>query len=301
MLPNIAVVGNGYWGKNLVRNFHSLGVLKCVCDTRPEALGEAHTLFRVDTCSSLEALVCDPDIQGVAIAAPAVQHYQIAKEFLLAGKDVYVEKPLALRVEEGRELVEIAESQHRILMVGHILQYHPAILKLKELISSGELGRIQYIYSSRLNWGKLRTEENILWSFAPHDISAILFLLDEMPTSVTATGGAYINPQIFDTTLTACEFDSGAKAHIFVSWLHPFKEQKLVIVGTNKTAVFDDVEKERKLTLNSHHIDWLNRHPVARRDEGVVVPLAADEPLRMECEHFIESMVTRKTARTDHR
>src|SRR6185437_13661807 len=192
-------------------------------------------------------------------------------------------------------------KEHRILMVGHILQYHPAIVKLKELIGSGELGRIQYIYSSRLNWGKLRTEENILWSFAPHDISAILFLLDEMPTSVTATGGAYINPQIFDTTLTACEFDSGAKAHIFVSWLHPFKEQKLVIVGTNKTAVFDDVEKERKLTLNSHHIDWLNRHPVARRDEGVVVPLTADEPLRMECEHFIESMVTRRAARTDGR
>src|ERR1700760_88610 len=243
MLPNIAVIGNRYWGKNLVRNFHSLGVLKCVCDTRSEALCEAHELFGVDTCSSLEALVGDPDIQGIAIAAPAIQHYQIAKDFLLAGKDVYVEKPLALRVEEGRELVEIAESQQRILMVGHILQYHPAILKLKELIGNGELGRIQYIYSSRLNWGKLRTEENILWSFAPHDISAILYLLDEMPVSVTATGGSYINPQIYDTTLAACEFQSGVKAHIFVSWLHPFKEQKMVIIGGNKTAVFDDVEK----------------------------------------------------------
>ena len=301
MLPNIAVIGNGYWGKNLVRNFHALGVLKYVCDTRSEALGEAHALFGVNTCSSLEALVDDPDIKGVAIAAPAVQHYQIAKEFLLAGKDVYVEKPLALRVEEGLELVKLAEAQRRILMVGHILQYHPAILKLKELIGSGELGRIQYIYSSRLNWGKLRTEENILWSFAPHDISAILFLLDETPTSVTATGGAYINPQIFDTTLTACEFESGVKAHIFVSWLHPFKEQKLVIVGTNKTAVFDDVEKERKLSLYSHRIDWVNRHPVARRDEGQVVPLPPDEPLRKECEHFIESIVTRRTARTDGR
>ena len=245
--------------------------------------------------------VRDPDIHGVAIAAPAVQHYQIAKKFLLAGKDVYVEKPLALRVEEGQELVELAESQRRILMVGHILQYHPAILKLKELIGSGELGRIQYIYSSRLNWGKLRTEENILWSFAPHDISAILFLLDETPISVTATGGAYINPQIFDTTLTACEFESGVKVHIFVSWLHPFKEQKLVIVGTNKTVVFDDVEKERKLSLYSHRIDWVNRHPVARRDEGQVVPLPPDEPLRKECEHFIESIVTRRTARTDGR
>jgi UDP-2-acetamido-3-amino-2,3-dideoxy-glucuronate N-acetyltransferase len=301
MLPNIAVIGNGYWGKNLVRNFHALGVLKYVCDTRSEALGEAHALFGVNTCSSLEELVRDPDIQGVAIAAPAVQHYQIAKDSLLAGKDVYVEKPLALRVEEGQELVELAASERRILMVGHILQYHPAILKLKELIGSGELGRIQYIYSSRLNWGKLRTEENILWSFAPHDISAILFLLDETPKSVTATGGAYINPQIFDTTLTACEFESGVKAHIFVSWLHPFKEQKLIIVGTDRTAVFDDVEKERKLSLYSHRIDWLNRHPVARRNEGQVVPLPPDEPLRKECEHFIESIVTRRTARTDGR
>ena len=161
---------------------------------------------------------------------------------------MYVEKPLALRVEEGQELVEIAQERHRILMVGHILQYHPAILKLKELIGSGELGRIQYIYSSRLNWGKLRSEENILWSFAPHDISAILYLLDEVPVSVTATGGSYINPQIYDTTLTACEFQSGVKAHIFVSWLHPFKEQRMVIVGGKKTAVFDDVEKERKLS-----------------------------------------------------
>jgi UDP-2-acetamido-3-amino-2,3-dideoxy-glucuronate N-acetyltransferase len=301
MLPNIAVIGNGYWGKNLVRNFHGLGVLKCVCDTRFEALSEAHTLFAVKTCSSLEVLVRDPDIQGVAIAAPAVQHYQIAKECLLAGKDVYVEKPLALRVEEGGELVDIAESHQRILMVGHILQYHPAILKLKELVDAGELGRIEYIYSSRLNWGKLRTEENILWSFAPHDISAILYLLGETPSGVTATGGAYISPHIFDTTLTALEFESGAKAHIFVSWLHPFKEQKLVIVGTGKTAVFDDVEKERKLSLYSHRIDWLNRQPIARRNEGQVVPLPQDEPLRMECEHFIESMVTRRMPRTHGR
>src|SRR6185312_6839940 len=245
MLPQIAVIGNGYWGKNLVRNFHALGVLKCVCDSRTGALQEAHAQFGVDTCSSITILLNDPEIKGVAIAAPAVQHYELAKECLLAGKDVYVEKPLALQVEQGQELVEIAEKEHRILMVGHILQYHPAIVKLKELIDAGELGRIQYIYSSRLNWGKLRTEENILWSFAPHDISAILYLLDEAPVAITATGGAYINPQIYDTTLTACEFQSGVKAHIFVSWLHPFKEQKMVIVAGNKTAVFDDVEKER--------------------------------------------------------
>ena len=299
MLPNIAVIGNGYWGKNLVRNFHALGVLGCVCDTDLNALQQAQAQFQARICASVDQLIRDPEIQGVAIAAPAVQHYRLAKECMLAGKDVYVEKPLALRLEEGQELLEIAKSRGRILMVGHILQYHPAILKLKELISGGELGRIQYIYSSRLNWGKLRTEENILWSFAPHDISAILYLLDEQPSSVSATGGAYINPQIFDTTLTACEFSSGVKAHIFVSWLHPFKEQKLVIVGNAKTAVFDDVEKERKLTLYSHRIAWLNRHPVACREEGQVVPLPPDEPLRKECEHFIECMVTRSSPRTD--
>jgi UDP-2-acetamido-3-amino-2,3-dideoxy-glucuronate N-acetyltransferase len=301
MLPNIAVIGNGYWGKNLVRNFHALGVLKCVCDSRAEALQEANANFGVDTCCSLESIVNNPEVDGVAIAAPAVQHYEIAKACLLAGKDVYVEKPLALRVEQGEELVEIAEKARRILMVGHILQYHPAILKLKELIGSGELGRIQYIYSSRLNWGKLRTEENILWSFAPHDISAILYLLDELPVSVTATGGTYINPPIYDTTLTACDFLSGVKAHIFVSWLHPFKEQKMVIVGGKKTAVFDDVERERKLVIYPHRIDWVNRLPVACKDEGQVVPLAADEPLRRECEHFIESIVTRQSPRTDGR
>jgi UDP-2-acetamido-3-amino-2,3-dideoxy-glucuronate N-acetyltransferase len=301
MLPSIAVIGNGYWGKNLVRNFHALGVLKCVCDSRAEALQEAHAQFGVDTCSSLETILDDPEIQGVAIAAPAAQHHELVKECLRAGKDVYVEKPLALQVDQGQELVDIAEKAHRILMVGHILQYHPAILRLKELIGTGELGRIQYIYSSRLNWGKLRTEENILWSFAPHDISAILYLLDEVPMGVTATGGAYINPQIFDTTLTACEFQSGVKAHIFVSWLHPFKEQRMVIVGETKTAVFDDVERERKLVLYPHRIDWVNRLPVACKDEGQMVSLPAEEPLRKECEHFIECVVTRRRPRTDGR
>src|SRR6202047_5134675 len=178
-------------------------------------------------------------------------------------------------------------------------RHHPAILKLKELIVCGELGRIQYIYSSRLNWGKLRSEENILWSFAPHDISAILYLLDEVPVSVTATGGSYINSQVYDTTLTACEFQSGVKAHIFVSWLHPFKEQRMVIVGTNKMAVFDDVEKERKLVIYSHSIDWQNRLPIANKGEGQMVTLPADEPLKKECEHFIECIVTRRVPRTD--
>ena len=299
MLPKMAVVGNGYWGKNLVRNYHALGVLKWVCDSRAEALQEAKLRFGVETCSTLRPILDDPEVQAVAIAAPAAQHYVLAKQCLLGGKDVYVEKPLSLRVTEGEELVSIAEAKSRILMVGHILQYHPAILKLKELIDSGALGRIEYIYSSRLNWGKLRSEENILWSFAPHDISAILYLLNEVPLTVTATGGSYVNPQIYDTTLTACEFSGGVKAHIFVSWLHPFKEQRMVIVGTQSTAVFDDVEVERKLVLYSHTIDWRNRLPIAQKGEGQLVPLAAEEPLRSECEHFVESVMTRSTPRTD--
>lgn len=301
MLPKIAVIGNGYWGKNLVRNFHALGVLACVCDSNTSALDDARAKFGVETCSSFEDLLSDPGIDGVAIAAPAAQHYQLAKKCMLAGKDVYVEKPLSLHVSQGEELVTISEERNRILMVGHILQYHPAILKLKELLGSGELGRIQYVYSSRLNWGKLRTEENILWSFAPHDISAILYLLNEMPVSVTATGGSYINPKIYDTTTAACEFESGVKAHIFVSWLHPFKEQRMVIVGEQKTAVFDDVEKERKLILYPHRIDWVNRLPTACRDEGQVISLPDIEPLRRECEQFVESIVTRVRPRTDAR
>jgi UDP-2-acetamido-3-amino-2,3-dideoxy-glucuronate N-acetyltransferase len=235
----------------------------------------------------------------VAIAAPAAEHYELGMRCLLAGKDVFLEKPLALHLEEGRRLVAAANSGKRILMVGHILQYHPAILKLKELIRAGELGKIKYIYSSRLNLGKLRTEENILWSFAPHDISAILFLLDEMPVRIASQGGTYLDSKIVDTTITTCEFASGANAHIFVSWLHPFKEQKLCIIGGKSMAVFDDTEPERKLVMYSHRIDWLNRVPVAHKDGGHVVPLPAEEPLRRECEHFLECIDQRQTPRTD--
>jgi UDP-2-acetamido-3-amino-2,3-dideoxy-glucuronate N-acetyltransferase len=298
-VPRVAVIGNGYWGQNLVRTFHRLNALECVCDLRPESRADAESKYRVRTCMGLEQVLDDSRVQAVAVTAPAARHYEIARASLLAGKDVYVEKPLALRASEGRELVTLAQRQQRILMVGHILQYHPALLAMKDMIEQGELGRIQYIYSSRLNLGKLRTEENILWSFAPHDISAILYLLDETPVRVMANGGEYIHSGIVDCTLTTCEFKSGVKAHIFVSWLHPFKEQRLTIVGGRKMAVFDDVEAERKLVLYSHRINWPNRIPVAQKDEGQAVPLPAEEPLRRECEHFLHCVVTRQQPRTD--
>jgi len=296
--PRVAVLGSGYWGKNLVRNFHELGALHCVCDPREEALMDAHDMYGVKTTSKLETVLGDPEISGVVIAAPASQHYELAKKSLMQGKDVYVEKPLALHAEEGQELVELASAYERVLMVGHILEYHPAILELKRLIREGELGRLQYIYSSRLNMGKLRTEENILWSFAPHDISALLFLLDEIPTRVSTHGGNYLNSHIPDTTLTTCDFKSGVKAHIFVSWLHPYKEQKLTIVGGRKMAVFDDMESERKLVLYSHRIDWVDRMPVAHKNVAQVVPIPKEEPLRRECEHFLSCIQTRERPRT---
>src|SRR5713226_6073776 len=298
MSTKIAVVGSGYWGKKLVRNFHELGALACVCDVRTEALNEARAQYGVKTTYSLDEILDDQGIHAVVIAAPAVQHYELVRKCLLQGKDVYVEKPLALNVGEGQKLVQLATQCGSLLMVGHILEYHPAIIELKRLVREGHLGSIRYIYSSRLNLGKLRTEENILWSFAPHDISAILFLLDEVPTRVSAHGGSYLNAEIFDTTLTTCDFKSGVKAHIFVSWLHPFKEQKLTVVGGKKMAVFDDVERERKLVLYAHRIDWIDRVPVAQKAGGQVVPLPGDEPLRIECEHFLECIRTRQIPRT---
>lgn len=295
----IAVIGCGYWGKNVVRSFHGLGALRSVCDVRPQVLDAAREKYRVQTSSSVAEVLADPEVEAVAIAAPAVQHYQLVKQALEAGKHVLVEKPLALHVAEGRHLAELADQRGRVLMVGHILQYHPAILKLKELISAGELGRIKYIYSSRLNLGKLRAEENILWSFAPHDISAVLYLLEEMPVRVSSQGGTYVDSRVADTTLSTCQFSSGVNVHIFVSWLHPFKEQKLTIVGGKKMAVFDDVEPERKLVLYSHRIDWVDRIPVAYKDDGQAVPIPKEEPLARECEHFLECIRENRRPRTD--
>jgi UDP-2-acetamido-3-amino-2,3-dideoxy-glucuronate N-acetyltransferase len=299
VLPKVAVIGCGYWGKNLVRVMHELGALALACDVNENLLAKIKADYGVRTTGDWSTAIRDPEIEAVVIAVPAAQHYELTKFALENGKDAFVEKPLALRVNEARELVSLAAERARILMVGHILEYHPAIVELKGLVDRGELGKLLYIYSSRLNLGKLRTEENILWSFAPHDISAILSILNEMPERVSAQGGYYLHPDIADTTLTTCAFRSGVKAHIFVSWLHPFKEQKLAVVGDRKMAVFDDMESERKLVLYSHRIDWQNRAPVAQKDGGQVVPLPGFEPLRVECEHFLQCLSVRCAPRTD--
>jgi UDP-2-acetamido-3-amino-2,3-dideoxy-glucuronate N-acetyltransferase len=297
--PSIGVVGCGYWGRNLVRNFFELGSLAAVCDVSQANLDAMVNSFGVKATRHFDEMLSMTEIQAVVIAAPAAQHYSLAKRAILAGKDAFVEKPLALKVEEGEELVKLAKQHDRILMVGHLLHYHPAIAELHRMLHSGELGKIEYISSSRLNLGKLRTEEDILWSFAPHDISAILHLLDEMPVQVAAQGSSYLNHPISDVTLSVLSFASGVKAHVFVSWIHPYKEQKLVVVGDRQMVVFDDTEAERKLVLYSHRIDWVDRKPVVRKAEGTVVEIDRTEPLRLECRHFLDCVKERKAPKTD--
>lgn len=303
MEKNIAVVGCGYWGKNLVRNFSQLGALHTVCDVSPALLAEAAALYpeaRMEP--DFGKLLADPEVRGLVIASPAAQHHDMARKALLAGKEVFVEKPLALTVNEGQELVDLAEENGRILMVGHLLEYHPAITRLKELVDSGALGRIQYIYSNRLNLGKFRTEENILWSFAPHDISVILLMLGgEMPVEVSAHAGYYLRPDIADVTMTNLVFKDGVRAHIFVSWLHPFKEQKLVVIGGRRMAVFDDTARQDKLVLYSQQIDWVSRKPVPRGNKAEVIEVPADEPLRIECQDFLEAINQPRKPRVDGR
>jgi UDP-2-acetamido-3-amino-2,3-dideoxy-glucuronate N-acetyltransferase len=298
--PRIAVLGAGYWGQNLVRNFQALGALEIICDSDLNQLAKFKSQYPgCAVTSDFKDVLSNPKIAGVSIATPAVTHADMVRKCLDAGKDVLVEKPLALSFEDGQDLVRRARDAKRILMVGHLLWYHPAVLKLKELVVNGELGRIQYIYSNRLNLGKIRREENILWSFAPHDISVILGLLGEMPDGVFSQGGNYLHQKISDVTVSLLSFPSGVKAHIFVSWLHPFKEQKLVVVGDRQMAVFNDVDPEHKLVLFPHVIQWADGQPIARKAELIPVPFEAAEPLSSECSHFLDCIRTRQVPRTD--
>jgi UDP-2-acetamido-3-amino-2,3-dideoxy-glucuronate N-acetyltransferase len=296
----IAVIGAGYWGANLIRIFHQLGALKRICDFRTETLMRLTDQYpNVPMESSYDAILEDAAIDAVVIATPAECHYAMARQALAVGKDVYVEKPLTLHCEEAEALTNLAERQKRVLMVGHLLEFHPAIVRLQELIDQGELGRLEYIYSNRLNMGKVRREENALWSFAPHDISVILLLTKQMPIQVTATGGTYLQPNIADVTVSTMLFDRGVRAHLFVSWLHPYKEQKLVVVGERRMAVFDDVLKTGKLQLYDKKIDLVNGQFVVEKPAARVIDFSSEEPLLLECSHFLECLETRRTPKTD--
>ena len=295
--PRIALLGCGYWGKNLVRNFHALGALAAVCDATSQGRELAAALAPgIPTVTDADGIFAS-DVSGVVIATPAETHFDLAKRALLAGKDVFVEKPLALAYEQGSQLVRLASERKRILMVGHVLEYHPGIVALYDLVKRDVLGTIQYIYSNRLSLGIIRREENILWSFAPHDIAVILRLVGSLPFEVVCTGGTYIRPNNADVTMTNLLFDNGVRAHIHVSWLHPFKEQRLVVIGSRKMAVFDDVAKQ--LVLYDQRVEWQEGQPVPVRGDGEGVAYASDEPLRLECQAFLDAIARRSPAITD--
>jgi UDP-2-acetamido-3-amino-2,3-dideoxy-glucuronate N-acetyltransferase len=296
----IALVGCGAWGANIARNLHQMGVLSVLCDARAGALAAAQEACRgVRATPRFEDLLEDETLQAVAIATPAETHHALARRALQAGKDVFVEKPLALGVAQAEELIALAAQRRRVLMVGHLLEYHPAIRKLKELVAAGELGQIHYVYSNRLNLGKVRKEENILWSFAPHDVSVILLLMDALPEWASTSGQHYLQHDVADVTMTCLGFPGAPRAHIFVSWLHPYKEQKLVVIGSRKMAVFDDVAQEGKLKIFDKGIEWRDGEPVIRQTAESTLFFPEMEPLREELGHFVECVRTRRTPRTD--
>lgn len=296
--PRVAVIGSGYWGKNLVRNFKELGALAAVCDVTEAGRATARELAPdVPVLSDVSELLGREGLDAVAIATPAETHHPVATAALEAGLDVFVEKPLALTYEDGARMVETARKRDRVLMVGHVLEYHPAVLELRRLIAAGELGKVRYIYSHRLSLGKVRREENALWSFAPHDIAIILRLLGNTPFQVTATGGSYVTPNIADVTVTDLLFDDGVRAHIFVSWLHPFKEQRLVVIGDKRMASFDDVNKQ--LVLYDQRVEVREGQPVPVKGDGKQVPFDAAEPLKLECQAFLDAVATRRPPLTD--
>jgi UDP-2-acetamido-3-amino-2,3-dideoxy-glucuronate N-acetyltransferase len=300
-VPKIALVGCGYWGKNLCRNFHALGALSTVVDATVNGQVTARSIAPdILIADKLEDTLGDNQIQGVALATPAETHAELAIQAMRAGKDVFVEKPMALSISDAEEMQKVANETGRILMVGHLLEYHSAVLKLRELVDSGELGKINYIYSNRLNFGKVRTEENALWSFAPHDVAVILRLLGQSPIEVSANGGSYLTRDISDITVSNLRFSDNSRAHIFVSWLHPYKEQRLVVVGNKKMGIFNDVNPlGEKLCLYPQFVEFEGRIPLLKKEDAEFLEHADTEPLHEECAHFLECIKSRKKPLTD--
>jgi UDP-2-acetamido-3-amino-2,3-dideoxy-glucuronate N-acetyltransferase len=297
----VAVIGAGHWGRNLVRNFAELGALAAVVDPNMTVASELAAKHGA-VARSLEDVLADSSISGVAIAAPAALHAGLALKAFAADKHVFVEKPLALTVSDGEAMVAAASAANRQLMVGHLLQYHPAYIALRKLVHGGILGRLTYVYSNRLSLGKIRREEDVLWSFAPHDISMVLGLAGEEPEHVTAVAAPTLHSTIGDVCTVQFAFASGLKGHIFTSWLHPFKEHRLVVVGERGMAVFEDSQPDhaRKLLLYPHQISWAGGAPNPVKAEAQPIPYdMASEPLKAECQHFLDCIMTNTVPRTD--
>ncbi len=296
---SVAVIGCGHWGKNLVRNFSEIGVLSAISDPS-EIVQETMTETYGVPALSVDEIIANDSIDAVVIAVPAELHHEIALKALNANKHVFVEKPITLTMEHAQQLCDVAKSKGKTLMVGHLLQYHPAFLKLKQMVRSGDLGKLRYIYSRRLSTGKIRTHENVLWSFAPHDISMVLALAGNEPEKTTGFAGNFLQSNISDFASINMEFPNNIKAHIEVSWLNPFKEQRLVVVGETGMMVFDDQEvSENKLVLYRHKAEIIDGVPLLEKAEPISIEFDKAEPLRNECEHFIEFCQSGETPYTD--
>lgn len=306
-MVNVGVIGLGAWGWNVARSYASLPDcnLIYVCDTDPRRRQTAqHTWRSVTALETPDELILKDDVEAVVISSPAVTHYPLVQKALLAGKDVFVEKPFTLAVSEAEELAALAKEQNRILMVGHLLEYHPVVNYIRDMIRSGELGEIYYIYSQRVNLGRIRGDENALWSFAPHDISQILYLLDMEPKSVSTRGQSYIQAGIEDVVFMTLRFDKKVMAHVHISWLDPHKVRSLTIVGSKKMVVFDDTLTSEKLKIYDNHAEMPAPGSYGEAIQvsfgDISIPrMPNTEPLKIECQHFLDSVAKRTTPRTD--
>lgn len=297
--PKVAAIGCGQWGKNIIRNLSQLGALTAVSDLAHGVATEFSSRYDVPA-RHFDELLEDDDIEAMAIATPAAFHAIHARKALEAGKHVFVEKPLAMTVPDGQLLSHIARERQRVLMVGHVLRYHPAVRKLLQEVRSGRLGTVRHIYSRRLSLGRFRTEEDVLWSLAPHDISIILAIFGQLPQRVSAHGRPILNAHIADIARVHLDFANGVTADVAVSWLNPVKEHKLVLIGSRAQAVFDDTAKwSEKLQIFDHGIDISSGAVRVVRAEPVLVRLEEKEPLREEFTHFLSCVAASKTPRTD--
>jgi predicted dehydrogenase len=303
----VGVAGLGAWGWNVARSFADLKECELVscCDVDPKKTTSAKKAWPwVNVAGSLDEMLRQDSIQGVVISAPAVTHYELAKKALLADRDVFIEKPFTLNVPHAEELAALAESREKVLMVGHLLEYHPVVRKLKSMIQSGEMGEVYYIYTQRVNLGRIRGDENALWSFAPHDISQILYILEMEPIDVSVRGQSFIQDGIEDVVFLSLYFENRIMAHIHLSWLDPHKVRKTTVVGANKMVVFDDTEATEKLRVYNNHAEV----PAIRsygdsiqvRFGDILIPrVDMSEPLKLECQHFIDCVRDRKTPLSD--
>jgi len=286
----IAVVGGGNWGKNHLKTLNFIGVLSGLIDSNENVINLSKKTYpKLKTFSNLSESGA-MDFDAFTIATPAHVHYKIAKILLNAGKHILVEKPITLNVEDAQELCRIAKEKKVILMVGHVMLFHPAITKIKDLISEGKIGKLQYLYSNRLHLGTVRKEENSLWSFAPHDISIFQFFINSDPNSIVSSGGAFLQPSIHDTTITILHYPDNIVGHIFVSWLHPFKEHRLVVIGDKGMLSYEDSSPKKELLYYEKGIDWINGEPIKRDGPTEVIPYEKMQPLQQEMIEFINNI-----------